>query len=206
MANPIEIPTPAPFNTKVFELRYKQNISSTEGGYIQTISRGAPVWYAEYTTPPLKALREQAFQAFIDKLEGSKNTFMGFDPKRTKPYAYLNGSSFGTPTITGSTPASNLLAMGGWSVGAIITPGDYISYQIGNRWYLHRVVTAAVANGSGVASVEVRPKPPVISSTVTARMNRAGCEMKLIGAPDVKDSLSDGIVYSLKAVQFAERG
>lgn len=203
--NPIELPNPAPFNSKVFDLRYRQIVTGTEGGFVQTIQRGTPVWYAEYQTPALRLDREITMQSFVDKLRGSLNTFIGYDPRRPRPLAYINGGSWGTPRLTGTNLSNNLLIMDQWIVGAILTAGDYISYKIGNRWYLHRCVSNAVADSSGIISVEVVPKPPTFVSIVNLRIEKAGCEMKLIEAPDVKDEIATGKSFSLKAVQYMER-
>ena len=84
----VEMPQPLPVNVKTFSQLHVQNVSPVQGGFIQSIDRITPLWTAKYQTPPLLPASAQVFQAFIDGLQGAANTFLGFDPRVAKPYAY----------------------------------------------------------------------------------------------------------------------
>ncbi len=213
MGTPIEMPNPLPVKQKSFDLAFVQDTTPVTGGFLQTINRTSPLWVAKYTTPPLSASREQAFQAFLDLLDGATNTFMAFDPRRPLPYNYVgnpNGWLSGSGAqvnLVNTNPAASTITLSGFKPGALIASGDYICFQIGNAWYLHRFNGNWVADGSGnIAAAVVRPFPQAFVSEVTCRLTRAGCEMKILGGVTKTDQIEDiGPVYSFSAYQFIDR-
>lgn len=212
---PVEMPSPLRINSKVFDLNTAQNITPVGSGFTQTIERVRPLWLATYMTPPLVAgsTAELDFQAFLDALQGSYGTFLGYDPRRPRPIAYALGATetwravLGTPPVIDSADHDTQnLTIKGLAVGAIITRGDFISFQRSNAWHLHRVIVGATASGSGIASVSVVP-PPVTSTTdVNARMSKACAAMKILGGVTKNDKVDDpGPSYQFQAYQFIDR-
>ena len=213
----IEMPNPLPVNAKVFDLMRVQNVSPVQGGFFQTVDRITPLWTAKYQTPPLVASREQAMQAFLDGLQGSIYTFLGFDPRRPKPYAYAAypygtkpwEQSANSTTISAASSSASTITIGGLANGAILTAGDYVSWfnvSANNIWYLHRITVGATAS-SNSATVTVTPTPINISSGSNfARLERACAEMKVIGGIQKTDKVEDiGPTYSFSAVQHISR-
>jgi len=213
-----EMPNPLPVSAKVFDLMRIQNVSPVNGGFFQTVDRITPLWTAKYQTPSLYPARDQAFQAFLDGLQGSVNTFLGFDPRRPKPYAYASfaygvkpweQSSNSTQIYSASNSASTI-TIHGLANGAVLTPGDYVSWfnsSANNIWYLHRITVGATA-ASNSATVTVQPPPIDISAGGAnfARLERACAEMKIIGGIQKSDKVEDiGPTYSFSAVQFISR-
>lgn len=213
---PIEMPDPLPVNSKVFDLAWPQLITPVGSGFVQTIDRGPNLWSAKYTTPPMYAGRDNPFQDFLDQLNGSQNTFLGFDPRRPLPYAYRTAGS-GTPwngsagpaRVTATNFTNSQLSLDQFAAGAILTSGDYISFQFGSIWRLYRVVLGPyTADSSGVMSpVNVVPRPQdTISAPITLRLRRAACAMKVVGAVQKNDQVTDlGPVYTFSAAQFVDR-
>lgn len=211
LPTPVECPNPFPVNTKVFDLNMNQDVSPVGSGFIQTIDRSYPMWVCQFDTPPMTGDRLNDFTSFIDSLEGSLVPFLGFDPRRTKPWAYRTAAfgsepwTTGTVTVTGGVYATGVLSLAGFSPGAILTKGDYISHVQGNATYLHRVMVGGVADGSGNVSVTVRPRPLDSFAAADARLTRACAAFKMIGRPKTKDGISDGTSYSFQGVQFIDR-
>lgn len=213
MTSPIEIPSTVGFRSKVFDIGHQQQMNpSGDVGFIQTIQRSSPAWFAEYETPPLVGDVENDFQAFKDKLEGSMNTFLAYDPRRMMPYAYrtmtLGSNPWGaSPRITAQDYANSTINLDQLTVGAVVTVGDYISVKVGDIWYLFRASETKTANGSGViTSLLVKPRPTIISLVTTAiRYQKAVMEMKLIGPVEQEDSVDSFPSYRLRAGQFTRR-
>ncbi len=208
---PIEMPVPLPVNSKVFDLNFNQAISPIGAGFIQTLDRAEPMWVAQYSTPPLVDSRDIIFQAFLDKLNGSGNCFLGFDPRRPKPWAY-RASTVEAWLANPATPAQvvaadysdSTLVVTGLLAAAVITPGDYISYKRGNAWYCHRVITGGTAVG-GAITLLVTPRPRSSVTSVAARMLRAPAAMKIMGRVEKNDKIDTFPQYTFSAVQFIDR-
>lgn len=212
LPTPIEMPSPLPVKAKSFDLNYAQLISPSGTGFSQTIERGPTLWSASYETPPLRDERDQVFQAFLDSLYGSMGTFLAFDPRRPRPYAYRNiggkpwvqSGQTDAIVIAGNT-ANSTLQLGRLEPGAIISVGDYISHKIGRAWYLYRVIVGGVAV-SNTLTVTVNLRPPTFAAQAyIARLDRACCTMKLNGAPEKRDSVDSFPTYRISAFQFVDR-
>ena len=210
----IEIPSLIGFNSKVFRPAYAQQTSAIgTQGFVQTIDRTRPFWIAQYTTPGLTRERENEMLAFLDHLSGSTNTFLAYDPRRQMPYAYQNmpvGSyPWGVVNVVGYDYANSTLDLDNLNVGAVITKGDYISFQYNLAWYLFRSLETLTVDGSKAATVEVHPRPDVPGlspgTAVAIRYQKAVCEMKQVGDPDISDSVDSLPVYKIQASQFTNR-
>lgn len=87
----------------------------------------------------------------------------------------------------------------------MISPGDYGAWQDGPARRLH-ILGGGVANGSGVLTVSVRPRPPasVTASLPVAFMMRKACaEMKIVQMSAPFDNRMTRV--SLTAVQVIRR-
>lgn len=216
---PVEMPSPLKVNSKSFDLNFVQSVSPSGAQFIQTIERAPPNWIAQYSTPPLSPEQDSIFQAFLDSLEGAMVPFLAFDPRRPRPLAYRTG--VGEPWVAAgqtavrllqtwydNAPYGGVLSLDRFIPWAAITVGDYISYKIGNEWSLHRVKQILNSDGSGNVSVAVTPRPPTrsLGVNVDARLYRACCTMKILGAVSKDDKVSDiGPSYSFRAVQFKDK-
>jgi hypothetical protein len=214
LATPIEMPVPLRVKAKTFDLDHMQNISPVGAGFIQSIDRGPPMWYATYTTPELSPDAASVFQAFLDELEGSHGTFLAYDPRKPRPLSSMAVLS-GEPWVQTGQPAARVinadynagtLQLDRLENGYVLRAGDYISFQRSNAWYLHRVKGSGATVASNGATVSVVPRPQTNTADVTARLTRACCAMKMIGKPEVKDDVEQiGPMYTFNGVQFIDR-
>lgn len=203
---PIEMPNPLPVNKKGFELSYQQEVTPVGYGFIQTIERASPFWVASFETPPLSFARDQLLQQFFDQLNGAENTFLGYDLRKPRPHAYTIFT--GLEKITEADYSESRVRLAGFSAGAVLTAGDYISYQDGYIWRLHRVKETVTADGSGnFFWVKVTPRPRPLSQVCLLRLEKPACEMKILGKVDKQDQVDNpGPSYRFSAVQFIQRG
>jgi hypothetical protein len=214
MQTPLEFPDGLKFNSRRFELGHFQHISPGNLGFLQTFNRSRPGWVAEYTTPPLNEERYNQAIAFFDKLEGSMESFLAYDPRRVMPYAYRQYTIFDDPwtqsgqvalRVTGYNYAASTLSLDRVQIGANFTQGDYISFKVGLLWYLFRVVTTNVAVANTL-TVEVRPRPQITGTLpVNVRYRRACCQMKMLGGVKEEGSVQTNPSFSFRAVQFLDR-
>ncbi len=212
LPSPIEMPSPLPVNSKVFDLSFNQDITPAGQGFIQVIDRVTPFWMAKFQTPGLTDARDQAFQSFLDQLNGSSNPFLGYDPRRPRLWAYRNvgGSPWiadvgNPPRVASASYTGGTLGVDRFTVGTVFTAGDYIAYQRGNAWYLHRLVTGVTVGGGGTATLAVVPRPLLSSTPVVCRVVKACCAMKIIGGVQKDDSVDSFPKYAFSAAQFIDR-
>lgn len=213
--NPVELPVPFPVRAKVFNLMNKQQITPAGSGFIQTITRGTPFWYAEYETPPLADNRYNNMIAFLDSLDGSVGTFLAYDPRRPMPWAYRTSPLTATPwtqpgqtapRVTAVDYANSIVSMDRLAVGAILTKGDYFSVKVGNIWHLHRIVGNYTTVSTTQANIVVRPRPIFAATSLPAvRYVKACCEMKLSVPYEEDDDVDTFPILRFKGVQFRDR-
>lgn len=124
--------------------------TSALSGYTQTATLPGARWGLSLDMPEQAWDERDRLAAFIWRLEGAKHRIALADPARPRP--------LGTATLGGVTLASNAaqfaetLQLAGLGAGATLLRNDWIVLG-GQRL---RVVADATANGSGVATVEVR--------------------------------------------------
>lgn len=203
--------------TRNFDLNYVQQISPTgEYGFIQTLDRTAPFWSATYNTGPLSEFNWRAWTNFFDLLEGSRYTFLAYDPRRPMPYAYANLATTTDPwTQTGQTApqitafdyTNSQITLNKLQNGATIYYGDYISAQIAGIWYLWRSQTYIAAVTGNTAVLTVKPRPNIMNFVATNIRYRQACmEMKIIGKVNETDPGPSGFPsYSFTAGAYTAR-
>lgn len=211
----LEIPLKMGFTTKTFILGYKQQTTVQTGGFLQTLDRTTPMWFAEYRTPPLRPDRYNDAIGFLLQLDGAMETFLAYDPRRPMPYSHRTAAigtnpwkwaSAGNPQVTAYDYTTSTITLGKMLAGSVVTPGDYISFKIGNIWYLYRVSVGGVVPAGNALAVQVKPRPQIVGFVPTdIRYQKAVCEMKMIGGIQEEDSVESLPVLSFKAFQFMNR-
>jgi len=214
LATYISMPETFAIREKSFMLGYKQQINPVGSGFLQTIDRTVPLWGCEFKTPPLSDERYDIAITFLRSLQGSRNPFLAWDPRRIMPRAYQHLPAASdpwtqtgqtNPIITAMTPAASTIKLGQMQNGATISPGDYISYKVGNIWMLHVAMEQKVA-ASNEATVKVEPAPFIgLSGTPAVVYRRATAAFKMLGGFKEDDSVDSKPVLSFKAVQFIDR-
>lgn len=210
----IELPDPFPCRSKVFTLVSNQQLTPVGSGFLQTLNRSTPAWIAEYQTVPLNNTAWSNMISFLDKLEGSMNVFLAYDPRREMPLAYSSQpisanpwtqASFSNPRITAKDYANSTISLDRLATGAIITAGDYISVYIGGTWHLMRSTENHTVSGT-TATISVKPRPVfTVSAPTDIRYRRACCQMKLLQDYEEEDEVDSFPIISFRGVQFVDR-
>lgn len=211
MGTPLELPYPLPAKSTKFDLVRRQQNSPVGSGFIQVINRAMPFWAGEWESPPLQELKRGQLEAILEEIEMGTGTFYGFDPRRPKPYAY-RGAAYGTkpwgPTarVTAISYANSTISCDQFVAGAQFYPGDYFSYKQGNIWWLFKAIEQKAADGSGIITIKVKPRPVLsIAAPIELRMERAGCEMKMLLPKDAPGDVDQGTQIKWSGVQFIDR-
>lgn len=210
------IEMPPYIKSKKFDLIYAQQLSpSGEYGFIQTLDRTAPFWMAEYNTGPLVEDKWREWMYFFDQLEGSRNTFLAYDPRRPMPYAYaaqalvsdpLTQVGQVAPRITAFDYANSQISLDRLKTGGIITRGDYIAAQVAGIWYLWRSQTTVPSIAGTTAVLNVKPRPNILNFVASnIRYRAAPMEMKIVGKVNEDDQVDDLPAFSFRAGQYTAR-
>ena len=109
-------------------------------------------WAIDVTLPPLTRADADAWYAFLLSLNGRTGTFWMGAPPGSVP----RGSALGTPLVNGGGQTGQVLETKGWTINetGVLLPGDYI--QIGSN--LHKVLTQADSDGTGLATLDIWPR------------------------------------------------
>src|SRR3954463_10292223 len=97
-----------------------------------------------------------AWVAALRSLDGPVGTFYLGDTAWKTP----RGTATGTPLVNGASQTGEDLATDGWtaSVTGILKAGDWIQLGTGSSARLYMVMVDANSNGSGQATLTIRPK------------------------------------------------
>jgi hypothetical protein len=140
---------------------------------VQRVVLAGSRWTLEAKLPRMNRAQASVWQAFFLQLEGSANTFYGFDPDAKRP----RGAGGGTPLVKGGSQTGSSLDTDGWPNNTVVLlPGDY--FAAGSEM---KMVTAPVlSNGSGEATIPFKPawrSSPADNAPLT--INNPTCTMIL---------------------------
>jgi len=130
------------------------------------VDLGPTLWRGKWQSATLDETKMGIVRAWYDTLL-SAQAFYGYDKLREYPLAYragfasltVGGNPFsGVATLTGVASNNLQPTLGSLPAGFVFSPGDYIAFDYGSsKRALHRVSAAAVADGDGNVTLEVRP-------------------------------------------------
>lgn len=172
---PISMPARPGFTRARFGLETNtQRFESPLTKSVQRLALQGSRWAATYTLPAMSRAQMAAWQAFFLQLEGSANTFHGFDPDARGP----RGPATGTPLVNGGGQTGSTLNIDGCTANVTgwMLAGDYFAVN-GEL----KMLTAPVnTNGSGQATLNFKPSlrsSPADNAPLTVR--DATCAMIL---------------------------
>jgi hypothetical protein len=205
-----------------FELQRVDFVSPEASGRLNGVQAGFPLWSGVWTLARMPVENSDEWRAFFTSTRGQTRRFIGRDIARSYPREYPDGfagmtrgggGSFdGTATSWSESVDSDgdsHLTLNGLPASFVLSQGDYIEFRYsatedsvsGLSWRaLVRVVAAATANGSGVATVTVEPPvPAAVPSDAVAHLDEPGCTMAM-----VIDQSSLGPVDRLYSIQSGQ--
>lgn len=175
---PIEMPTSPGFVTSRFTLETNtQRFESPLTKSVQRILLAGARWTATFSLPAMNRAQAAYWKAFFLLLEGSANTFNGFDPdsKTSRGAASTNP---GTPLVNGGSQTGSSLIIDGapHSINNWLMPADMFAVN-GEL----KMITAPVnTDGSGNATIQFKPalrSSPADNAVIT--IQKPTCTMAL---------------------------
>lgn len=145
-------------------------------GLTQTQEFDRALWRGEFKLPKVKRRDGgQAWIAFLVALNGRAGTFLLGDPLAKTPL----GVATGTPLVNGAHAArAKMLATDGWtpSTAGILKAGDFIQLGTGATTRLHMVLVDVASNGSGQATLDIRPalRTAIADNAAIVKTNTVG--------------------------------
>ncbi len=117
------------------------------GGPLQPLTRKGDHWAVDVTIPALDA-RGCGMGLFADLTRGKR------EPLVLRVPDYMEARPYGNPVCNGVS-TGDTLSIRGLTPAVVIPKGKWMSLILNGQRYLYLVAVDAVANGSGVASVQV---------------------------------------------------
>ncbi len=117
------------------------------GGPLQPLTRKGDHWAVDVTIPALDA-RGCGMGLFADLTRGKR------EPLVLRVPDYMEARPYGNPVCNGVS-TGDTISVKGLTPTVVIPKGKWMSLVLNGQRYLYLVAVDAVANGSGVASVQV---------------------------------------------------
>lgn len=111
----------------------------------------------------------------------------------------------GAPLVKGAGQSGALLVTDGATPASAFRALDFFSFETGSRAWLHAVHTAAVADGSGEATLAISPMLRVPPADNAALTFATPVIEGLFAGPDVEWSLEQLCVYGVRFTIFENR-
>jgi hypothetical protein len=169
-------------------------------GVGQSVARPGAYWRGRMELPSsMSPAQAQEWAAVLARLAGNLEAAFVRPPLRT-PIA-----SPGLPVVGAGAQTGQALLTSGWAANRIIPAGTFFSFLVSGAPYLHIVSAPAQANGSGVATLAIRPglrvSPAISTSIEVASPN---CLMELVD-PDVVIARMDDVGIYGATLEWRER-
>lgn len=141
-----------------------RQIDRTASGTILTASLGEAIWRGTIQiSPQAFASNPFAIEAKLSLLDRAGSSFLLYDPRKCYPHSDPDGSLISgySPQVASLGSNNRDMSLKGLPSGYVLTAGDLIGWTYASsptRYALHRLVSGATANGSGVTGTfEVAP-------------------------------------------------
>jgi hypothetical protein len=178
-------------------------VNQTGGGEVIESAYGSRLWQGSITTQGRVSGDLDEVTARIELLLMGGGSFLMPHPVRIGPAADPAGTILGaaTPSITAVNANNRDITISGLPAGYVLRRGDLISwtYLSGpTRYALHRVVTQATANGSGVLTTEIMPPVrPGHATPQAVTLVNAVCKAKIVHGSYQAPEAEPGAVATL---------
>ncbi len=161
------------------------------------VDRGAPQWTGSWKTRTLTDLEMGQWEAWAYSLRGAQRFFLGFDPRREYPMAYMpqgwppvmtqaGGAAWkgvcNLASIGVAVSGNDLAELNQLPAGFQLGVGDYLSVAYGAGLVsLHKVLAGGKSDGTGaLAGVWIEPEfPASVAAPVTVTLQRACAKLRL---------------------------
>lgn len=120
------------------------------GGVVQRKLRLGTRWALDVVLPPMTYETAMGWTADLAKSEAEEVLLLWPQPPEVV-------GVIGAPVVNGAGQSGSTLNVRGATAGYVYKKGLFFSLYVGSRWYLHQVVGAVVADGTGDAVLSIAP-------------------------------------------------
>lgn len=152
----------------------------------------AQLWRFSLEFPPMSSAQARAWMGALLSLRGMLGTFYFGD----KVWRTPAGTWAGSPVISGAGQSGATLNAGGFTAAATGKAGDYLQLGSASLSRLHMVTQDFVADGAGLASIEVFPALRTAPLDAEAIVTTSPKGIFRLASPDVTRSF-EPFVYGV---------
>ncbi|WJR66939.1 hypothetical protein QTA58_22570 [Neorhizobium sp. CSC1952] len=191
MADPILLPAIGWVECS-FDPVQPRDTNQMEGRRTEAQTFGTPYWVARYVAKPLLRPEYGVMDAFMMQAGDDGETFLAYDAFRPRPVAHDNGQplsgtraqggAFNGQAVLQSITNSRTIVVSGLPAAFKLSPGDYVEIRKSALVRsLHRIMTAATANASGVVTLSIKYglDTGVFSTANTVHFEKPSCTMQI---------------------------
>lgn len=145
----------------VFDLGEALESSETGDGAVIMADYASRLWTGSCTLVPMDGVAMDAVDARLTALRRAGRPFMMTRPDRAFPAADPDGAVLGvaTPTVSAVAANNRALSIAGLPAGYLITSGDFLAWEIGGIYHLHKVIIGGVDGADIEVEPEIRGNP-----------------------------------------------
>jgi len=145
----VSLPTsPSPRSITPRLVTARAELRSAFGGSVQRINRLGSRWAFDVELPPMS---HAAALDWLDLLTEADTCILNL------PEPGIVIGTPGTPLVNGAGQTGAALVTDGWTNGYVIPKGKWVSVSVSSLLYLYQTTAAVAANGSGQATLPIRP-------------------------------------------------
>lgn len=172
-------PAPSRFSIDAASLSAVTQSPWSAGQQVQ-LNQGQ-LWTISADFPPMDEGSARNWFSTLVSLRGRYGTFLYGPPTMKAP----RGNWGSAPVVNGSTQSGQTLAVGGLPASAVIRAGDYFQLGSGLTSRLYMVTQDAVADGSGLATLDIWPRLRFATVDGEAITTASPRSLFRLGAPNV---------------------
>jgi hypothetical protein len=178
-----------PVREMTFDIPEAIEMNETGGGEILTAELGTRLWQGEVSLADMLPEEADVALSALDVLRRSGASFMAYDKARAAPALDAAGfwltAAGGAPKLHTVDSNARDIRLSGLPAWYRLQPRDYIAFSYGaspTRFALHRVVTAAMADDTGLTPLfEVSPSIRAgFTIDVDVHLVRAACKAVIV--------------------------
>ncbi|MBN7804915.1 hypothetical protein JZX86_05990 [Agrobacterium rosae] len=191
MADPISLPAVG-WKECTFDPIQPRSTNRMEGRRTESQTFGTPFWRATYQATWLDKPKFGLMDAFMMQAGDDGETFLGYDIFRPRPIAMdtgsplsgtkVGGGAFNGTAVLQTITNSRAVVISDLPSGFVLSPGDYVEFRMSPLLRsLHRIITPATANGSGVVTLSIRHGLDTQNFTTSSVVNfeKPSCTMQI---------------------------
>lgn len=171
----------------VWQRNEVQTETASNSGEADIIEIGDPFWSIEVKVNIKDRAHFDDWEAFLARRRLQDLTFTMWRTFRPNPRDTSISSDTGLG-VSSINVANSTITLSGYGAGKKAHPGDMISYiTAGDGYWIGQATAEATADGSGVITIPVWPRPVTANATPLPRRIQALGEFRLSGSPRIRE-------------------